>query len=675
MQVNIHNYGIIEDLKVSLVPGLTVLVGQNGTGKSTFVDALYFAITGDTIDGRNVAERINWGALDGKAVVRLTTDDFTVERTIKSSGVSHNLKCGDTVLTKKADINAFLFSRWNLDNTGVLKDVFFAAQLHATDLFDATDAARLAMLAKVFGLDKLEQCRASILKVLAETPAPTISVEVLAAAEERVAGDESQVNTTKAAYYKAKLALEQDGFDEEAWKIASEVPLDTTANYHRESLKSAEEYLEKMVPVLEKEQHDLERYDAADNYLSWLKEQASRAETAARIEEELKQLSVGGPSIQSFNKALDEALRRRASLASEYKSLQQRSTDELKVCPLTQGPPCIELIRAHDPELVKSQLEEKRKSLKALDDDIEQLEALIADQTHTMERRASLLAAKKMHDEYIVPSVEIPEGLEGASIDDVQMFLNSFEDILTLRTDCDDLKKHVSEARAIAKQSKEWLEQHAGEKTQTKEEYDKLQAAYMQHWQLSKEVTDLAVQADAYEATLRKDKQMLDQLRAEKKRCELFQRKCELLRTVRELLSKGQLQRALLKSTIEQLNKEVLVCSKLLGFKYPLFITDTGAIRFIGEHESEADVKALSGGQKYAAAILLRLAFSRVIQSTLPFIVLDEPSTCLDVPSRQLLATLLTALHERNRKSGGYLVVPTHDELLVSATDQVVQIQ
>jgi len=675
MQVNIHNYGIIEDLRVSLVPGLTVLVGQNGTGKSTFVDALYFAITGDTIDGRNVAERINWGATDGKASVKLTTDDFTVERTIKSSGVSHNLKCGDTVLTKKADINAFLFSRWNLDNTGVLKDVFFAAQLHATDLFDATDAARLSMLAKVFGLDKLEQCRAAILKVLADTPAPTIAPELITSAETRVADDEAQLNATKAALYKAKRALEQDGFDEKEYARIMALPLDTEARSQREALTRAEDYLKESVPILEKMQADIKRYAVASNYLSWLKEQASRAEVAASIEAELAQLSVDGPSIQSFNKALEEALRRRAILSSEYKSLEQRSTDELKVCPLTQGPPCIELIRAHDPELVKNQLEEKRAEMKTLNDDIGQLERLIEDRQHVTERRASLLAAKKMHDEYVVPSVEVPEGMEGASIEDVQMFLSSFENIDKLRDDCAELDNKVTSSRAIASVSKQWLAEHDGEGTATVAEHSKWQAAFLAHTELEKDVLNFQVRSDAFAANLKQDQQHLEQLRAEQKRCEAFQRKCEVLRTVRELLSKGQLQKALLKNTIEQLNKEIMVCSKLLGFKYLLFITDTGAIKFIGEHESEADVKALSGGQKYAAAILLRLAFSRVIQSTLPFIVLDEPSTCLDVPSRQLLAALLTALHERNRKSGGYLIVPTHDELLVSATDQVVQIQ
>lgn len=674
MKLTVHNYGIIEDLEINLVPGLTVLVGQNGSGKSTTVDALYFAITGDTIDGRNVAERINWGAVDGKAVVKLAADDFVVERTIKSTGVSHSLKAGELVLTKKTDINAFLFSKFNLDNTGVLKDVFFAAQLHATDLFDSTDSARLAMLAKVFGLDKLEQCRAAILKTLAETPAPTLSPELIAAAEAKVTMSKQNLDTGMLNLTMLQAELDSHPFDETGYARAMELPLDTEKATRRTMLEQAAEYLEKTFPELERLRLVVKNYDEAHAYQQHLLEAKEREDYRAKIEKELAELSVAGPSAQSFSKALAEAMKRKALLEAEIESLRSRTVEQLTVCPLTKGAPCIELIRANDPDLLAQELKEKEALMLEINGDIKQLEGFIEEQEKVAEHKASLLASKKLLDSTKEETVPVPEALKDKSLEEIDEYIKSLGDIPTARTDLSNMEKAYNDSLQIKQTNEAWLAQRENAECITQEERDDWQKKRLEQQAKLNEISRLRVQVDAYTAAFSSDQAALDQLRAEQKRCEAFGQRCVVLRTARELLSKGQLQRALLSNTIEQLNREVLVCAKLLDFKYPLFITDTGSVRFIGEHENEADVKALSGGQKYAAAIMLRLAFSRVIQSSFPFIVLDEPSTCLDVQSRQLLAALLSALHKRSRESGGYLVVPTHDELLVSATDQVVQI-
>ena len=63
MKLLINNYGIIEHEELNLDSGLLAIIGPNGSGKSTIVDALFFALTGETIDGRNLEERINWGAM------------------------------------------------------------------------------------------------------------------------------------------------------------------------------------------------------------------------------------------------------------------------------------------------------------------------------------------------------------------------------------------------------------------------------------------------------------------------------------------------------------------------------------------------------------------------------------------------------------------------------------
>ena len=74
----------------------------------------------------------------------------------------------------------------------------------------------------------------------------------------------------------------------------------------------------------------------------------------------------------------------------------------------------------------------------------------------------------------------------------------------------------------------------------------------------------------------------------------------------------------------------------------------------------------MSGGQKYVAAIITRIAFARVLSTRFPFMILDEPSICLDDGSRELLAAFMEALNNRFSKENKYLIVPTHDELILS---------
>ena len=71
-KLRIQNFRAIEDLTIELSPGLTVLVGKNGCGKSTILDALSFAITTWTAEMRDVADGDSTTDRDVRIVTRRT---------------------------------------------------------------------------------------------------------------------------------------------------------------------------------------------------------------------------------------------------------------------------------------------------------------------------------------------------------------------------------------------------------------------------------------------------------------------------------------------------------------------------------------------------------------------------------------------------------------------------
>lgn len=656
MKLQVHNYGIIEDLSAELKPGLTVLTGVNGSGKSTTVDALFFALTGESLDGRNLVELINWGAMDGKACVELSCDDFTVRRTIKSSGVSHRLIIGDTELSKRGDINTWLFDYFKIDNPEVIKTVFISAQLHATDLFDTTDSNRLAMLSKVFGLEHIEQCRSAIYKVLAESPVPTVDPELIAQATERRNTAAKEMSSSYAAYLKAQDELLADPFDSKEYERVRSATLDTEREVRSKALNEAYKSEEEISSELANLKTALD-----DFQLMWKYAEAESMEREIeRDKEEIAKLQ-GGVDLDALNQAARTAESKREALKAEIVKLEG-NVEKITVCPLTGGDPCLALLRMHDPELVRRELEAKRAELQTVSDDCLEISNLVSDRmaqmTHVGSLTALLITAQKKLAE-IAPPEDYKERL-------VELRERLPEDVEPTRKRHQILETAHQHNLKVIEENDAWLKSHSDDLVVSQEEKQFWEDQKSQHSRLESEYDRASKEYVLRKNFLDDAKAALDALEKSKALADAFQFRADNLRDVRELMSRNQLQRALLRSTINRINREIESCASLFNFAFNFSITDSGAIVFQTDSVAGKEVKFLSGGQKYVAAIITRIAFARVLSTRFPFMILDEPSICLDDGSRELLAAFMEALNNRFSKENKYLIVPTHDELILS---------
>jgi len=652
MRLVIHNYGILEDLEIELSPGLTTLSGQNGSGKSTTVDALYFALTGEPLDGRNVAELVNWGAMDGRAFVKLSCDDFTVTRTIKS-GLSHKLELSDgTVLTKKADINAWIFDHFKIDNPDVICDIFFSAQLHATDLFDTTNSVRLSMLSRMFGFEHLEKLRDVIYRTLSETPMMTVNEELIQQLSDRVAGTTAEITDVEFLLATAQQIVNDLHFDQAKFEEVMKAPLDAERQFHLKRRADLQTELESNRVLRDQlnQKSILANELATDRHLWSLHD--TREESEARIKE-----LESGVSLEGLKSAQSQANEAFFTLKAEVDRLQKQSTESCEVCPLTNGKPCIELLRLHDPQLIAEELSQKQAKLDDLQNDLRQLELLISMREKDLRELDEL---KKK----VVAIAELGEPTRPR--DEVEKLAEELGDLAAVMDSYKEAENAADRIMAEIDHEDVWLDVHQEGESVSEETKNQWAKAKTDYDAAVATTTQLSWKLEHLKETLKTDSLTLAQLQADKDKALAKARKVEVLKDVRDLLSRDNLQRALMQGVMKRINREIEVCAKIFNFKYRVFIEESGDIVFQEDGIEPKDVRFLSGGQKYTAAIITRIAFARVLKTNFIFMVLDEPSICLDDDSRQLLSELLRALNDRFKQEGKYLVVPTHDELITN---------
>jgi len=106
-----------------------------------------------------------------------------------------------------------------------------------------------------------------------------------------------------------------------------------------------------------------------------------------------------------------------------------------------------------------------------------------------------------------------------------------------------------------------------------------------------------------------------------------------------------------------------------------LSVFDTNFTAYINEEfdficsfatKSDVPSRALSGGQKVALALAFKFAVSDLTATSVPFLVLDEPTVWLDEINKPRLAEVLTKAKEVTEK-GVFVLVATHEPLLFPA--------
>lgn len=173
-RMHLTNYKRFRDVEINFANGITGIVGNNGVGKSSIVDAVFFALFG--VSGGIASDFIVSSFADGEKCevglhFRVGTEAYLITRTFKKGkSVQH-----DATLTCNEGVRASGVSQVEAEVRRILgmgpvdfRNTVYAAQKDLMTLLDLTPGKRKEWFLRALGIDYLNTGSQKILKEQAD---------------------------------------------------------------------------------------------------------------------------------------------------------------------------------------------------------------------------------------------------------------------------------------------------------------------------------------------------------------------------------------------------------------------------------------------------------------------------------------------------------------------------
>ncbi|RUM48197.1 MAG: hypothetical protein DSY47_06050 [Hydrogenothermus sp.] len=191
---------------------------------------------------------------------------------------------------------------------------------------------------------------------------------------------------------------------------------------------------------------------------------------------------------------------------------------------------------------------------------------------------------------------------------------------------------------------------------------------------LQNEISFLQSQIGQLEGKLKILNDELSQVIEKLKVIEDINKKIEKYKKLEIVLGAKGIQRIIRENALYELPKMVNFIFSRFGFGFnQIKFSENFDISILANTTEREDryisIDAISGGQKVALGLALRLALSNFLSSKTDFLILDEPTIHLDQQRREELVSIL--LNLKNQNFLNQLIVITHDKELEDTADQI----
>jgi exonuclease SbcC len=178
--------------------------------------------------------------------------------------------------------------------------------------------------------------------------------------------------------------------------------------------------------------------------------------------------------------------------------------------------------------------------------------------------------------------------------------------------------------------------------------------------------------ADAEALSCEKELELLKGKAGEKKKVDAF---IGILNRIRDAYGKDGIQKIIRAKARPLLEKSTRDLFERFNLEYSdIRIDDDYNISVIGQG-GEQDIDQISGGERVALAIALRLAIARVLSGKVEAIIMDEPTTHLDEERRKELVSILNSFFREGGRIIPQMLIITHHPEIEDVADIIYAVR
>ncbi|WP_121822274.1 DNA double-strand break repair ATPase Rad50 [Halostella salina] len=394
-RVSLRNFKCYGDAEIRLDPGVTVIHGVNGSGKSSLLEACFFALYGSkALDDRNLEDVITNGEEECEVELDFTHDggQFSIERRVRVSGdraktANCVLETPDGTVEGATDVRERVASLLRMDHEAFV-NCAYVRQGEVNKLIHASPSDRQDMIDDLLQLGKLEEYRERASEARLGVD------DVLGELRGELSGLEERIESKEAKDLPGRL----NELETERNEVTAEI------ERFEEQQERAEESLSEAEDLLAEHEAKREELDDVAADIADLREtisetererealndriadQRERRETAeAERDEHLTGTDLDDADPETIEARLDE-------LDDEDDELHER-IGEIQV-EIQSNENEAENLRERADEL-ESEAAEKREQAEELADEIEEIEATVAERREKADELAAEIETKR----------------------------------------------------------------------------------------------------------------------------------------------------------------------------------------------------------------------------------------------------------------------------------------
>lgn len=711
-RAHLRNFCQFRDLEVTCSPRLNLVVGDNGAGKTNFLNSLLFALTGIDRNAGRIVENVSDFRRRGEpSFVRLEMthggSPLDILRQLKPTAL-HEVQIGsDAPIQAPTQVNEAIL-RVLQTTRARLEDYVFVKQRGIDAWLDKQPADRARELNALFGVEKADRVWADMGPFLSGVEVPSLAIDEdavafnLSQAQETLHGLQARLQTETAdvggdpqarlrqwdyileqrtAYLQAETAAQQARTAHQAARKEVQDAQYAETEAERDTALIAEAVRQQR-PAAERAREDLNRwatYEQARQTRQQLDQ--DRAKFWQAFQQRLRQK----PQKPVNYTTRDEAWQARYQpLAKQVAALDGalgalRQIDDGAPCPTCGNAARNIHQRIHELEQQWAEVVVRFDPLEAAKRASEQFEeyqrayreerAGLAQQAQRLRERRDALAA-------MAPPARSQEELQVA----IAEFDNLVEDHQNSRAllvsarntkqQCQQresqCKTELDAANARLRTSPVVTEEEAGSARVAR---DHLQAQVTRRAELEGQIATQQAVADGYQ-------RQLDDLARTKRQQRKVREAVDGLTRTRQILHHNEAPRAVTFTYLEQMT--VAINEVLMLFDAPFTVTPSESLGFQADFldgRSRKSDRRLSVGERIVLALAFRITVNSTFAGSLGLLVMDEPTAGLDENNLGCLPRALDRLREVSQDSGLQVFFVTHEPRIDHNFDTVIQIE